>query len=317
MRRRDPADSWTCTFCGRSETRAAPASACLCAECAERSTRILADRWRERAEGILLRALRQPDPTAGGGRTSGGAGPLDRRVWRGHPFWYRRDTSDLEIIREVLSQPWSRGAYWVPAAIKPRVILDVGGHIGVAAVYLASLFPDAKIYTFEPVPDNFALLSRNIGPYPNIEAFPIALGKEDGVVEIWYPEDHTNLGGFSFFEAAADRRRTIPVEMRHPRELLTTLGITRVDVVKIDAEGAEYDVLTGLDPALLKSTGWITGELHGERDAELLDYLSRWFDLSVTRSPGARLSRFEACNKALAPGLSSTRRAGRDGRGRR
>ena len=246
MRRRDPADAWRCAFCGtgRSGTRkpAARASACLCAECAERSRWRLADRWRERAEGILLQALRRRDPTAGRGRASGAAGPLDRHVWRGNPLWYRRDTSDLEIIREVLPQPWSRGAYWVPAAIKPRVILDVGGHIGIAAVYLASLF-----------------------------------------------------------------------EMRRPRALLVELGIRRVDVIKIDAEGAECDVLTGLDPAVLRSTGWITGELHGERETELLGYLSRWFDLRVTRSPGRSLCKFDAGNKALATKLSGNAHAGGHG----
>ena len=57
--------------------------------------------------------------------------------------------------------------------------------------------------------------------------------------------------------------------------------------------------------------------MNDDAHAKLLDYLSRWFNLRVTRSPGARLSRFEACNKALAPKLSSTRRAGRDGQGRR
>lgn len=314
MRRREPSGTGTCVFCGkrRSETGkpGARASACLCAECADRSRWMRADAWRARAEEILLRALRPRDPSAGRDGPPDANGPLGRCVWRGNSIWYRRDTSDLEVIREVLPRPWSEGEYRIPPTLEPRVILDVGGHIGTASVYFAARFPAARIYTFEPVPENFALLSRNIAPYPNIEALPIALGREDGVVAMYHPMDATNRGGFSFFAGRADRTRTLAVDMRRPRGLLAELGITRVDAVKIDAEGAEHDVLTGLGPALLVSIGWITGELHGERDAELLRYLSQWFHLSVAERPGL-LSRFDARNKRLAPRRAVTERAGR------
>src|SRR5438876_12262400 len=143
------------------------------------------------------------------------------------------------------------------------------------------------------------MLSRNIGPYPNIQAFPIALGPERGVVRMRFPDDPRNFGGFSIADAASDRTPTIAVEMRTPRAVLAELGITRVDVAKVDCEGAEHDILTGLDPAVLRSIRWITGELHGERDAALLRHLSRWFHLRVTKSPGARLSKLDACNKTL------------------
>ena len=261
------------------------------------------ERWRERARTILARALHARYPAVRGGEAPGAGGPLGRYVWRGKLLFYRPHTKDLAVIYEVLPKARSRGAYWVPPVIRPNVILDIGGHIGIASVYLATLFPTAKIFTFEPVPDNFAILQKNISEYPNIRAFPIALGKKDGAVEIHYPDDPANFGGFSFLEAWGDRSRTLTVEMRRAGELLSGLGITDVDVIKIDAEGAEYDVLTSLDPGVLKRTSWITGELHGERDFELLAYLSRWFDLGVKKSLGGRLMNFDACNKAVAPHL--------------
>ena len=45
-------------------------------------------------------------------------------------------------------------------------------------------------------------------------------------------------------------------------------SINHVDLIKIDTEGAEYDILTSIKKELLTKTSWITGELHGNRDFE-------------------------------------------------
>ena len=66
-----------------------------------------------------------------------------------------------------------KSEYFFPKELNPKVIFDIGGNIGITAIYLASLFPKAKIYTFEPLPDNFEILQINIQQYQNIEAFNI------------------------------------------------------------------------------------------------------------------------------------------------
>lgn len=91
--------------------------------------------------------------------------------------------------------------------------------------------------------------------------------------------------------------------MRDVDAALRELRVGRVDLIKIDTEGAEYDILTTLDENLLRSVKWIMGELHGERDFELLAFLSRWFDIDTKKSLGNRLFMFRACNKALTPDI--------------
>ena len=69
-------------------------------------------------------------------------------------------------------------------------------------------------------------------------------------------------------------------------EALASLGITTVDVIKIDAEGAEHDILMSFPTDVLTSAQVISGELHrGPRDDELLDYLRQWFTLDVHVNP--------------------------------
>jgi hypothetical protein len=81
------------------------------------------------------------------------------------------------------------------------------------------------------------------------------------------------------------------------------LELGHVDVIKIDTEGAEYDILTSLDKNFLSRVKWIYGELHGNRDFELLAYLSEHFDIGVKRTIGKRLFMFQARSKALLPAI--------------
>jgi FkbM family methyltransferase len=219
--------------------------------------------------------------------------------WNRHPIHYRPGTSDLEIIYSILLQTDSKVAYRVPAGLNPQVILDIGANIGAASLYFARLFPQAHIHAFEPIPDNFTLLARNAAPFPNIYLHHMALGGKSGRARMLASNSPLNLGGFSFYAAGSDPSRTLEVEMKHPDVILAELGIHQVDLIKIDTEGAEYEILTSFSDSVLGNLKWITGELHGERDFELLAFLSRWFDCSVNKTLNSRLSTFAAINKAI------------------
>lgn len=128
---------------------------------------------------------------------------------------------------------------------------------------------------------------------------PVALGKENGTIEMLSSDSPHNFGGFSFFQSGGDASRKVEVQMRDVNMALHELGITHVDLIKIDTEGLEYDILTAFDEGLLRSVKWIMGELHGEHDFELLAFLSWWFDIDVKKSLKKRLFMFRACNKEL------------------
>jgi hypothetical protein len=71
------------------------------------------------------------------------------------------------------------------------------------------------------------------------------------------------------------------------------------DLIKIDVEGAEYDILTAFDPRVLERVGWITGELHSNRSFALLEFVSQWFDVEVKKTLGKRLFNFLAKNRKI------------------
>ena len=223
--------------------------------------------------------------------------------WRGTKLRYRPGTSDQDLIYEILLKTGKKREYWLPDDIKADVILDIGANIGIASTYLATRFPKARIFSFEPVPANFAILKENMAQFKNVQVLPVALGRDDGSFELFSSDSESNFGGFSFYGAGSNTKQKVRVDVRAAGSMMQELDLDRADVIKIDTEGAEYDILTSLDKNFLSRVKWIYGELHGNRDFEVLAHLSEHFDIGVKRTIGKRLFMFQARNKALLPAI--------------
>lgn len=218
-------------------------------------------------------------------------------VWKGRRLNYRPGTSDQSLIYDILLKRGRKAEYWLPDDIDAKVVLDIGANIGIASNYLSNRFPNARIFAFEPVPANFAILSRNVESLGNVRPFQKALGAQDGSFEMLHSDSVENLGGYSFHAAGSNAEKLIRVEVREARSMMREIGIESADIIKIDTEGSEYDILTNLGRGFLANVKWIYGELHGNRDFELLAFLSEQFEIGVKRTMNKRLFMFQARNK--------------------
>ncbi|MBL9175951.1 MAG: FkbM family methyltransferase [Verrucomicrobiales bacterium] len=225
----------------------------------------------------------------------------------GHPFYYRTGTTDLSAINEVLLRKGASSEYHFPLEGIPEVILDIGAHIGSSAVYFARLFPSARIYALEPHPDNFELLQRNVAPYPKVHAFNIGLGAENGSFPMFEHPDPASTSGRSLFPDLGDGVSTSrPVTVRNTADFLREQGLAKVDLIKIDTEGAEHAILTSFPEEILRRVGWIIGELHDIRDFELLAHLSPWFHIGMQKEKVRfRYSLFRAVNRSVVAAAGS------------
>jgi FkbM family methyltransferase len=231
-----------------------------------------------------------------------GEGTLRTYDWDGVPVTFRSGTSDAGLIYNILLKRGRKSEYALPpeARLAPgevKVVLDIGANIGIAALYFAATFPQATVHAFEPVPANCEVLRANARAQPRIQANCFALGAEDGELELFDSDDQANLGGFSSHGLGVNAARSRKVPVRHAGRALAELGVTRADVMKIDTEGAEWEILTALDPALLRGVRVIMGELHGRRDFELLDYLQPHFHIGAKKQLKTRLFNFFAVNR--------------------
>ena len=126
------------------------------------------------------------------------------------------------------------------------VIFDVGAHIGWYTLQFAKRCPNAKIYSFEPMPTTFTYLESNLelNDVNNVQAFNFGLGaiKESQIFHYF--------GGGSAIASAQnliDHEKTekIPCLIKKLDDVVQNLEITKMDFLKCDAEGAELFILQG------------------------------------------------------------------------
>ena len=130
---------------------------------------------------------------------------------------------------------------------KPRnVIIDVGCNIGYVLMNMAKIAgPEGKVFGFEPSPETFAKLQRNleINHFNNITVTHAALGNVPGKA-VSYPVRDSNLGMNKIrLVSNEDLPDVVPVFTLD--SFCEAEKLTRVDVIKIDVEGYELNVLKG------------------------------------------------------------------------
>jgi FkbM family methyltransferase len=182
-----------------------------------------------------------------------------------------------------------------PAGV--NTVLDIGANIGISSLYLASIFPTAEVHAFEPEPANCEMLAENAKAVPRIHVHPFALGGDDGELTLYHSDEAVNFGGFSAHPLGIDAERSQRVPLRHAGRCIAELGLKSVDVIKIDTEGAEWEILTAMGEAMLSGVQLIMGELHGIRDFELLAYLQPLFDIEMKKQLRSRLFNFYAVRR--------------------
>ncbi|MEP6698801.1 MAG: FkbM family methyltransferase [Verrucomicrobiota bacterium] len=222
-------------------------------------------------------------------------------------FFYRPATSDPLAIYQVLLRRGAKAEYFLPAALEPKVILDIGSNIGTSILFFHEQFPSAKIYGFEPNPETFRILEKNVGAISSVEVFNYGLGASDATMSV--PFDGADFSRFVTNPIVADSRGvpgTTDCEIKHAGAVMKDLGLVQADLIKIDCEGAEYDVLTSLPGEMLRKCGWIVGEMHDNSAFPLLAFLAPHFDLDLKKRMFVPFFRFHACNRAHVRQLQGT-----------
>lgn len=145
---------------------------------------------------------------------------------------------------------------FVHRTVQPgQYVIDVGANIGYYSTLFASLVgPDGKVFSFEPDPENHAVLKRNVveNELKQVEVIPAAVSDRNGTLELFYSKDK----GDQRIYDSQDGRRSMVVKSVTLDSFFEN-QVHSIDFVKIDVQGAEGYVLRGMSKLVKRNPGII------------------------------------------------------------
>lgn len=147
----------------------------------------------------------------------------------------------------MFNEIFGHEVYYFTADTREPLIIDCGSNIGLALLYFKTLYPKARIIGFEPGPETFPILEKNVmqNHLTNVTIENKAVAKKAGQITFYTSKESPAIGGWSVQGSESNQAyqaHTHPVEAT-PLSLYITQP---VDLLKIDIEGAEDDVIEGL-----------------------------------------------------------------------
>jgi FkbM family methyltransferase len=144
----------------------------------------------------------------------------------------------------VMSHFFNPGCRIRDSAANPvRVIVDAGANIGVETLRFRHFHPEARIVSIEPDSGNFAVLTRNAGSDDNIELIKSGLWSHKCRLHLIAGE---SAEGFRAEEVDGEPQPGDVDAVSIP-SIMESFGLDEIDILKMDIEGAEYQVFTAPD----------------------------------------------------------------------
>ncbi len=168
----------------------------------------------------------------------------------GIPIFVRRWTSDCFIVSEILHDGY-------PLPKSGDIVLDIGANIGIYSLYAAKA--GARVIAFEPEEENFALLQRNVVEWPTIEAVHMAVADENGLRKLSVPF-RCSTGQWSLLQEGEGQN----VHCISFHDIVQRWALLHIDILKMDIEGAEYQLLQSMSQSDLAKVRRIFLEFHDE-----------------------------------------------------
>ena len=168
----------------------------------------------------------------------------------------RNKSTDLQALVNVLViQEYKFPGFEIK---EDDIIIDIGGHIGLFALYVAKKCKKGKIFCYEPVQKNYQLLKDNIkiNRISNINYYNLAVSNDQNKIKIFLSEDDA---GHSIIESEKNFELIDSISLK---KIIDMHCIEKCDFLKIDCEGAEFKILESLPDEYFSRIKKIVMEYH-------------------------------------------------------
>jgi len=182
----------------------------------------------------------------------------------------RKQSTDLMALTHVwLIEEYKKENF----EIKPNdVVIDVGAHIGLFTIYASQFCTNGKIYSFEPVTENYELLLENIklNNLDYVTSFNQAVSNSNEPIKLFLNNDES---GHSMFSKSSE---SVKIDSTSLQNFFDENKIDHCDFIKLDCEGAEYEIIRNLPVEYFQKINKFVIEYHmADTHPELLIELKK------------------------------------------
>lgn len=173
----------------------------------------------------------------------------------------RPGTSDIATFRQIFISKEYESPH-LPNDV--RTIVDLGANIGLSVVFFGMRFPCARIVAVEPDADNYRSLQANVAALGDrVSTIKAAAWSMDGEIELEFEDAEGNaLDSWGLRVSEKDTKSSNPTKCYSIETLINLFELTNIDILKVDIEGAEYEVFSNDPKSWLPRVNVIFIETH-------------------------------------------------------
>ena len=174
-----------------------------------------------------------------------------------HLLYFREGSSDPRVMEQVFGRQEYRCLAYEPGV---RFIVDCGANVGYTSAYLLHRYPAVRIAVIEPDRGNLAVCRKNLQPFGNrVTFFQAGIWGESGAMTM----DRTG-SEWAFKARPARIGEMVEFDAMTIADVMKQVDFPRIDVLKIDIEGAEENVFAGNARDWIRRVKTMAIELHGD-----------------------------------------------------
>lgn len=149
------------------------------------------------------------------------------------------------------------------------IVVDVGAHYGYFSLFATkNLGAGARVFALEPARVNFEVLTDNLerNGIGNVTTRQVALADNDGTValNLGRAENHSVVPDYALGVKGGPQEQ---VRSQTLTAFLQAEGLEKVDFLKLDCEGAEYDILLDAPTETMQKIATVSLEFHDLKSA--------------------------------------------------
>lgn len=157
-------------------------------------------------------------------------------------FEIAKDFNDKAHLKNVFLEVFYRGSYYFKTEKENPIIIDAGANVGITTLYYHWLYPKSEIHSFEPNSNYLtATLHDSLPLWAQVKIIPCALSNSNGKITFY---ENGAVGVSSIYGVAESQKRL--VQCIKLSDYIKMNISNRIDMLKMDIEGAEYNVLVDL-----------------------------------------------------------------------